>query len=233
MSRSALDLMRLSREVFALQNQVPEVAILWSNAAQVHDSRVTASRKNVYEALNFLGVPIGFVHEKQLAAPGRSHLKCLIVAGAEAITAEGLKGIRDFAQRGGVILAYGDDNLRKDEYGRKLEPPAFAREIPRAERGETLAEMLKTEMKRAGVEAGIGVVDRYGKLPYGVEWRSAMLEGQPLVNMINFTRNPITVRLPSGEWQDLIARQPLPREITLHPNTPVLAQGATRSSSQR
>lgn len=156
MSRSALDLMRLSREVFALRNQVPEVAILWSN--------------------------------------------------------------------GGVLLAYGEDNLRKDEYGRKVEPPAFAREIPRGERGENLAEILKTELRRAGVECGVSVVDPQGKLPYGVEWRSAVLNGHTLVNLANFSRKPVSVRLPKGSWQDLIALQPLPTEITLLANTPVLAK---------
>jgi hypothetical protein len=225
MSRSALDLMRLSREVFTLQNQEPEVAILWSNAAQVHDSRVASSRKNVYEALNFLGIPIGFVHEKQLADHAVIGLKCLIVAGAAAITAEGLQGIRDFIQRGGVVLAYGDDNLHKDEYGRNVEPPAFAREISRSERGKDLSQIFKTEIQRAGVKPGIDLVDKDGKLPYGVEWRSAVLDGHTLINLVNFSRKPISVKLPDCAWQDLITLQPLPTEITLQTNTPVLAKG--------
>jgi hypothetical protein len=225
MSRSALDLMRLSREVLALQKSLPEVAILWSNAAQVHDPRVATSRKNVYEALNFLGIPIGFIHEHQLAVPGRADLKCLIVAGSEAITAEGLEGIRRFVQRGGVVLAYGDDNLRKDEYARNVEPPAFTRKIPRSVRGEELATLLQTTLRRAGVDFGVTVVNAQGQLPYGVEWRSAMLDGQTVVNLVNLSRNPIRVKLPDGAWQDLITLQSIPNEITLQPNTPVLAKG--------
>ena len=232
MSRSALDLMRLSHEVHAIQNQDPEVAILWSNAAQVHDSRVATSRKNVYEALSFLGVHIGFAHERQLAAAANSNLKCLIVAGAEAITAEGLQGIRDFIQRGGVVLAYGDDNLRKDEYGRKVEPPAFAREISRSERGEDLSQILKTEIHRAGIKPGIDLVDKDGKLPYGVEWRSAVLDGHTLINLVNFSRKPISVKLPDCGWQDLITVQALPAEITLQPNTPVLARCSVHATPQ-
>ena len=116
---------------------------------------------------------------------------------------------------------YGRDDVANDRLSR-------AEEVV----GE-VAVLLEGELQRAGVAFGLPLVTDKGHLPYGVEWRSALLEGQPLVNMINFTRNPITVRLPSGECQDLIARQPLPREITLHPNTPVLAQGATRSSSPR
>jgi len=224
MSRAALDLMRLSREVHALQNQAPEVAILWSNAAQVHDPRVSSSRKNVYEALNFLGIPIGFVHERQLAEQSDNHLKCLIVASAEAVTADGLQGIRDFIQRGGVVLAYGDDNVRKDEYGRKVTPPAFAREISRSERGKDLANLLKTELSHAGIKFGVSVVDNRGDLPYGVEWRSAELDGRTLINLVNFSREPIQVILPDGAWEDLITRQTLPNERMLQPNVPVLAQ---------
>ena len=61
MSRCALDLMRLSREMAALQNAVPEVAILFSHAAILQDKRYFATRACVYEALNFCGVPIAFV----------------------------------------------------------------------------------------------------------------------------------------------------------------------------
>jgi len=233
MSRSALDLMRLSREVFALQDHEPEVAILWSNAAQVHDPRVTSTGKSVYEALNFLGVPIGYLHEQQLAEGKLGRVKCLIIAGAEAVTAQGLEGIRGFVGRGGVVLTYGEDNLRKDEYGRKVVPPTFAREIERSVRGKELATLLKGDLQRAGVASGVPLVTEKGDLPYGVEWRSATLEGQLLVNMVNLTRNSVTVRLPSGGWYDLIARQPIPLEITLQPNTPVLAQGTPRSPARR
>ena len=224
MSRAALDLMRLSREVHALQNQAPEVAILWSNAAQVHDPRVSSSRKNVYEALNFLGIPIGFIHERQLAERPDHHLKCLIVASAEAVTADGLQGIRDFIQRGGVVLAYGDDNLRKDEYGREVAPPAFTREISRSERGSDLAQILKAEIHRAGVKPGIDLVGKDGELPYGVEWRSAVLDDHTLINLVNLSREPIDIILPDGRWVDLITLQSLPTNITVQANTPVLAK---------
>jgi len=226
MSRSALDLMRLSREVLALQDLRPEVAILWSNAAQVHGRRAISSTKRVYESLNFIGVPIGFCHEQQLAQGSFDQIKCLIVAEAEAVTAEGLKGIRNFVAQGGVLIAYGDNNLCKDEYGRKAEPPAFGCEIARTVRGEELAAMLKGALQRAGVAFGIPLATEKGDVPYGVEWRSTAFDGRTLVNMINLTRNPITIRLPTGNWRDLIARQPLPLDIKLQPNSPVLAQSA-------
>lgn len=224
MSRAALDLMRLSREVHALQDQAPEVAILWSNAAQVHDPRVSSSRKNVYEALNFLGIPVGFVHERQLAEGPDKSFKCVIIASAEAVTAEGLQGIRNFMQAGGAVLSYGDENLRKDEYGREATPPAFAREIPRSERGKDLANLLKIELAQAGIKPGVVLADKGGALPYGVEWRSAKLDGHTLVNLVNFSREPICVKLPNGVWQDLITLQSLPSELTLQTNTPVLAK---------
>ncbi len=49
-----------------------------------------------------------------------------------------------------------------------------------------------------------------------------------MVNLVNLTREPKTVRLePSaGPWRDLIACQPLAAEITLPPMRPVLATTA-------
>lgn len=65
--------------------------------------------------------------------------------------------------------------------------------------------------------------------PWPSDW---LIQGMFYDLQRSMARNPITVRLPGGEWQDLIARQPLPLDITLQPNTPVLAQGATRSTAE-
>lgn len=225
MSRVALDLMRLSREVHAIQRAQPEVAILWSNAAQVHDPRFTSARNRLYEALNFLGVPIGFVTEEQLARDGTGRHKVVVAAGARAVARPAAEALRAFRDRGGHVVSYGASNFEIDAHGRALPPFPFTREIPRALRDAPLAEALREALAAAGVAPGVDLRTVDGAIPYGVEWRGAELDGTPLINLVNLTRDPVTVRLPEGTWTDLITGEPLDRTPTLATNTPVLAAG--------
>ena len=50
--------------------------------------------------------------------------------------------------------------------------------------------------------------------------------------MLVTTLSSLQVLAEDGAWQDLITLQALPTEITLQPNTPVLAQGATHATPQ-
>jgi hypothetical protein len=106
----------------------------------------------------------------------------------------------------------------------KLISDAFAREISRSERGKDMANLLKTELSHAGIKFGFSVVNNRGDLPFGVEWRSAEIDGRALINLVNFSREPIQVTLPDGVWHDLITLKTLPNELTLQTNTPLLAQ---------
>ncbi|MBN2309891.1 MAG: beta-galactosidase, partial [Candidatus Hydrogenedentes bacterium] len=123
MSRCALDLMRLSREVAGLQNLRPRVALLYSHAATLWAPDYVKTRTDAYEALNFCGLPIGFITDDQIAAgwldtAHGSGYDCLIVPGATAAAPAAIDAIRAFAAGGGAVVAYGHDNLTRDAYGR-------------------------------------------------------------------------------------------------------------------
>ena len=219
MSRCALDLMRLSREVAALQNATPRVAILYSHAATIHGKRYVGARSTVYEALNFCGVPLGFITDEQVAAGWLAKYDCLIVPGAEAASRAAIEGIRTYLASGGHVVAVGAENLVIDEYGRSVEPVRFTATLKRSRR-EALRDALAHELAEAGVEPDIAL-----KSPFGVEWRNVEYDGRPLVNLINLTSKPINVRLPKGQWTDLITRAGLAPTVTLGTNVPVLALG--------
>jgi len=62
-----------------------------------------------------------------------------------------------------------------------------------------------------------------GKLPWGVEWRTALLDGQRIINMVNYRKADAQVNLPAGKWTDLAACAPLVNPVTLQADVPVLA----------
>jgi len=83
MGQTGLDLMRLAPEVTALQRLEPPVALLWSLASVVYDQGHLSVLRQAYEALNFCGVKLGFVTERQLASgtgspPGGQCSNCSI-----------------------------------------------------------------------------------------------------------------------------------------------------------
>ncbi len=224
MSRCALDLMRLSKEVAALQNLTPSVAILYSNAALVADPRYVDARARVYEALNFCGIPIGFITDEQIEAGLLDQYKCLFVAGAKASTARAIEAMRQWADAGGRIIAYDKDTLVEDEYGRPAAPPVFVAGLPSRDpdylpqtRDEILGLLNAHDI---GPEFILHTEDT--GIPYGVEWRTALTDGKTIINMINYRPVPMKVLLPEGTWTNLMTRQPMEMAVMLEPETPLL-----------
>jgi hypothetical protein len=221
MSRCALDLMRLSREMAAIQNAAPEVAILFSHAATLQDKRYFATRARVYEALNFCGIPIAFVTDEQVAAGRLKDYKVLIVPQAQAATRASIDAIRAYAQEGGRVLVCGEDNLTRDEYGREVAPPKRMKELPDA-KGAELRDTLMRILAKEGVAPLVVLRTAKEEVPYGVEWRCAVLDGRNIVNVVNYSKDPVVIELPTGKWRDLIARREIDGTLQLATNTPVL-----------
>ncbi len=224
MSRCALDLMRLSKEVAALQNLTPSIAILYSNAALVADPRHVSDRAHIYEALNFCGLPVGFITDEQIEAGLLDQYKCLFVAGAKASTARAIETMRQWAEAGGRIVAYDTDTLVEDEYGRPATPPAFAASLP-VRAADDLPQMRDEILgllnaNNIGPEQVLQTEE--GGIPYGVEWRTVTMDGKTIINIINYRPVPMKVQLPEGAWKNLMTNQPIEMTVTLAPETPLL-----------
>lgn len=222
MSRAALDLMRLAPEMTAIQNLTPRVALLFSNSAQVHDTRFVGEIERVYEALNFCGVPIGFVTEEQAAAGGLESYDCLIVTGSRTVLREAADAIRAFQARGGRLISLGAGNMIEDEYGRPVTPVRADVVIEGRPKQETLRDKLIPELAKAGIAPEILLRTPEGKAAFGVEWRSVSCQDTVLLNAVNLTPNTIHVTLPDGEWRELINNTAERGRIELAPNTPKL-----------
>lgn len=227
MGRVALDLMRLAPEMAALQNERPAIAILWSNAAQVHDSRFFPKLYRLYEALNFCGVPIGFVTEEQLLAEGMGDYRLLLAAGVRTIHRDALEVIRAFAAGGGHIAAYGDELFLADQYTQPVTPVLPTVQIDASLSAEPLRDRLATVLAQAGVSPAHTLATPTGSVVYGVEWRSTTVGAIDHINLVNHTRYPVEVVLPEGTWTDLIRGMELHGTVTFQTNQPHLLRRAS------
>ena len=222
MGRVALDLMRLGPEMASIQNIRPQVAILWSNAAQVHDPRFFPKLYRLYEALNFCGVPIGFVTEEQLIAEGMGEYTCLIAAGTRTVHREAVEVIRAFQSKGGRVVGYGDDLFIEDQYAQPTTPVQTDATIESSLSGEELRDHLSHELAWARIAPTVTLLNPDGSTNYGVEWRAAAHEGTTLLNVVNLTWYDADIVLPDGEWHDLIRGVDVESPLSLQPNQPHL-----------
>ena len=227
--RACLDLNRLAPEVTAIQRQAPEIAVFWSLASVVagreHDEATIAA----YQALNFLGLPIGFVTERQLARfadgtdtplPLRT-AKVIVVPGAVRVPAGALAGLRRFVESGGKVLRIGEC-FAFDAYGNPRDPAlAIGDSLPGSMAGADLLHEIEKRLPGWGIDRRIRVVGADGATAWGVEARAAGHEGAWIVNLTNHLHEAQHVELrvdgKSARGTDLLHNHPLPQQFSVAP----------------
>ena len=227
--RACLDLNRLAPEVTALQRLKPQIAIFWSLASVVagkeHDDAAIAA----YQALNFLGLPIGFVTERQLKrfADGKDTplplrtAKVIVVPSAARVPAGALAGLRRFAEPGGKVLRIGDC-FGFDAYGNPRDPgPAVGDSLSESIAEPDLLHAFEKRLSDYGIARRVRVVGPDGATAWGVEARAAEHEGAWLVNLTNHLREPQEVELlldgKPVRGTDLLHNESLPKEFSVTP----------------
>jgi hypothetical protein len=213
---TALDLMREAAEMRALADAPAPIAVLWSQASLILGRNHLTATQQAYVAANFLGVPVGFVNERdcEAAAAGKQDraldaAQLLIVPAASHVPDAVIEALKRFSARGGKVLLLGDESLRHDDAGR--ERPASGYETwPRAE--------AKALWEKLAAIAPAGVVPVRA---WGVEARSVAFGGRRLVNLCNYGRASATVTLPAA-GRDVLRGADVGPQVVVEPLTPRL-----------
>lgn len=226
--RALLDLNRLASEVTAINNAKPRVALLDSQPSIFWDGKYKGTMFSTYAALNFMGEPVTFISERQLAAGTAAKVNWLIVPSASHILDTTPAALDNFYNKGGKILLIGPRCLAFDEYDRssgcdttqfpQIEPAPDDRAFSAALRAilEPLefADLRQTSDNQPATT---------------IEFRVVPMRRAILVPMINFKNEAQSVKLPkwsgrqavdllSGDAVDLnsIALEPmLPRLLRI------------------
>ncbi|MBN2292066.1 MAG: beta-galactosidase [Pirellulales bacterium] len=242
MGRAGLDLMRLAREVGALQNLPLEVALLWSPASIVRDREHTTLVKQVYEALNFQGVRLGFVTERQLRdnlangklPPQLANLKLIVASGVSGTPEATVEALHKFRKGGGRVLCVGPC-FTYDEYGHKREvsqqeKPFTSIDMPSTTR--ELFDALRPMLSEAGITHPVKLQTPDGQPAWGVEYLAAKHKGRLLVNLSNYLNEKQIVRVVEDSRPvvgiDLLSGKKIGPEIVLEPLQPVLLEKAEK-----
>ncbi len=231
--RAFVDLGHFAEEVAAINQSPANVALLYSQPSIFWEEKYQPTIQDVYTQLNFLGEKTTFVSEQMLQSGQIPKVQCIILPQATHVEDATALALAKFVADGGKIILVGDNNLAFDQYHRprdaaKLLPAranvlkfAFAKEAIDSQ--TTLRDLLKT----CG-ETPIELTDAAsGKIAWNVEYRLIDHGGATLIPMIDFAKEPQTVKMPTLAGKtliDLLSGEAIDgdKPLTLAPMTPEL-----------
>lgn len=233
--RACLDLNRLAEQVTAFQKLRPQVVFLWSPTSVVYNDDYPRRLTGVYRTADFLGLPLGFVTERQLvrAAAGESipplaAARVVVAVDVTHTPDSTLTALQQFVKNGGRVVSVGTC-FGRDEHGKpRSHLPAFGESLRTASgSSRALFSRLGDRLTPGTTKPEAVLLDRQGNPVFGVEYRSVRIDGRLFVNACNYLTTVQEVRLqvdgkPLPHVQDTIAGVTVSPPLRLAPLRPVL-----------
>lgn len=224
-SRTMFDLNRLAEQVSTVSGQEPRIALLYSYASVYWDKEFVNDLMDTYAALTFMGEPVGFVTERQLAAGTFKDYEWIVVPNVPVARQSTVAGLREYGKRGVKVILYGNRCLKKDEYWRIRPHREAALDEAVSVAPQESTRLLTAQLDRVFADGGlsrVALIDAgTGELAWGVDYRVVPRAGSPttLVSALNVLNKPVEVALDTpGQALDLVtgARKNL-KSIRLDP----------------
>jgi hypothetical protein len=236
--RAMLDLNRLADQALTITNQPASVAILYSMESIFWQDDSAATIAPLYVAVNFLGQPVTFVSEKQLAE-GKipEHVKWILLPHTTHVKNSTVTALNDFLTKGRHIIRVGSDCLAWDEYHRKHKLPVAIDQTPKISLPATdrqLSSAIKPILEKGGFKTTPLLIANTTIPAWGVEYRTVAYRGKTLVPMVNYLNKPLSVNLNlKGTAVDLLSGDPANLSaIELEPMTPRLLEIQSHSTKE-
>jgi hypothetical protein len=179
--------------------------------------------RDACEALNFLGVSIGVVTERQLAEGGiPTGTRLVIVPNARYVQDQTVVALKAARAQGAVVGIIGEQSLTAVPTGGRREDA----QVPGAERmgvatPQDYHRQFDAWLKAAGVQQELLALDGNGRPAWGIEVRTARVGDRPFAYAVNLTRQPVKVSLrwrqPGARWRDFRTDTALADELALGP----------------
>jgi len=229
---TCMDLNRFADEVTALKNAAAPVAILYSRVATAKSDNYLDAVNRAYTALNFCGVKIDFITEKQLARGEGAQYRMVVLPAAENVLDSTVEAIETLPVSTRIVIL--GDSLHKDPYGRVRPAGKLASVQKRAimfpvnaDPQKDLWPIMLHELGKAKALPDISVVGaETGKPVWGVEWLPARMGGGTIINVVNLLSKPVDIRIIEGnkkiEARNLLSLGGRAQVGHLKPITPVL-----------
>ncbi len=241
--RTCLDLNRFADEVTALQNADSPVAIVYSMASLIHSQGYADAVGRAYTALNFCGVNVDFISERQLAAGKGKDYSLIVLPEVTHLPRAAFDALISIAPTTRLIVI--GQAPQKDQYGRPFGEPevTLLKSFSIPYDADSEKDMWPTFMNRlddAHALPEVRVVDAdTGEPVWGVEWLAGEIDGRTVINIVDLLSKPVNVKIISRRYViyertspddpvlkavDLLSLGGKSEVRTLLPMTPVLAE---------
>lgn len=221
--QETLNLRRFVAPVMAFCRQPRRVRLLYSEASAIQDVTYLDTLRDSYEALNFLGVAIGVVTERQLAESGvPPDTRLLIVPRARYAQDDTLSALRAARKRGVVVGIIGDESLTASPTGSpRGESQVAGAEYVVAGTPQEYFPRFEGLLRAAGIGRELLAIASKGQPAWGVEVRTANEDGHRLAYLANLMRDPVRVSLhwsaADAHLQDWRTGRAVADQVTLEP----------------
>jgi len=244
LARSALDLRRLMPEMTKLQRAAAPIAFYVTQASRF-GTRQERELAAAYIGALFLGRPLRFITDRQLAAGEAKRCEIIIIAGSNYAPDEAYRALEQFV-RGGGTLVITEGALAADEMGRQRKGASLvggrtggvrlaggrAVRVPADMKAEEWFDKLGKVAARVLLPQRLSAYAPGGGAPWGVETRVVEDGGRFLVYALNLNSKPASLRLRARNGRiskvtDLISNQPCRAAVHLDPYQVALVSVAT------
>lgn len=223
-SRAALDLNRLSKEVTAIQKSEAKVGVLYSRASSQYVEEIMTSTIEAYRQAICSGQKVEFITETK---PETIHKYDLVVIPeATNVPASVVENIKAYIENDGQVIITYDTALWKDGHN-KAHDRAIIDYIYSNSIVSTDVAGIITDMKLSEV---VLVDAATGEKLDNVEWSYAEYDGKIIVNILNYDRyNEVTAKIIYNgktvtDFKELRSDKNLKDELKLKRYEPVLIQ---------
>ena len=114
-----IDLNTNAEAIVAMQRQKKVTRIFYSKTSVMNKSNHMDDVFDLYEKLNFNGLPIGFVTKDILNQQNNNDWKVVLVRKTEFVTKEEFNALQEYLNKGGIVII-DNESLKKNEYGEPL-----------------------------------------------------------------------------------------------------------------
>ncbi len=194
MGKASKDLMRLSKEVSALQNAERKAAILYSRTSASYSESLAISPymqgiQAAYEELIFSGQRVGFVTDSE--PEKMQEYELLVIPGATHVSSEMLSAIKAYQENGGMVMLQ-HSSLAYNEYNKRHDAAELTAIYEKA--------MIDGDISSVVDSLGLSEVELIdtatGSYPTTVEWTYTKQGDTYLENIMNYDEeNSVSLKL--------------------------------------
>jgi len=189
-SRAALDLNRLSKEIYEIQKAKRKVGVLYSRTSQGYVKDIMTSTIGAYEDAIFSGQKVGFITESK---PETMHdYELVIIPETPNVPVSVINHLKTYIENGGQVVITNPETLKKNEYNK----PHDAETIEYIYANAMVEGSIYDKIDAMGLSKVVLVNAETGERIDNVEWSYAEYDGKIVVNALNYDKeNDIMVKV--------------------------------------